>query len=44
MTGAGSVFGGRRIEVPKELEPFWELSALSDTSVFAMLPYHLEIH
>lgn len=43
VTGVGTLFGGRRIEVPKELEPFWQLSALSDTSVFAMLPYTLEL-
>lgn len=43
VAGGEKLFGGVQIELPKELEPFWQLSALRDTSVFAMLPYHIEI-
>ncbi len=44
IAGGGKLFGGTPVELPKELSQFWELSALQDTTVFAMLPYHIEIH
>lgn len=44
VVGTSPIFGTTKLELPGALQPFWSLSALKDTSVFAMLPYHLEIH
>ncbi len=42
MGGKGPL-GTTEIELPEALRPFWSLAALEGTSVFAMMPYHLEI-
>ncbi len=44
IVGKSPVLGTSKLDLPVDLEPFWSLSALKDTSVFAMIPYHLEIH
>ncbi len=44
IAGKSPILGTAKLELPVDLEPFWSLSALKDTSVFAMVPYHLEIH
>lgn len=44
LVGEKPVAGGVPIQIAKELEPFWSMAALKDTTVFAMLPYRLDIH
>ncbi len=44
IMGSKPLFGGMPVELSKELEPFWSMAALKGTTVFAMMPYTLNIH
>lgn len=33
-----------KVELPKEIQPFWQLAALRDEHVFAMMPYRVDVH
>ncbi|MSP54417.1 MAG: signal peptide peptidase SppA [Myxococcales bacterium] len=44
VAGSKPIWGGLPVELAEDLEPFWSLVMLRDTTVFAMMPYRLEIN